>query len=129
MVDVLAPISVGELIDKITILRIKVERIREGAAHQNVRHELEQLVRIRAGLHLAADLAGLEEQLLNVNRKLWEVEDDLRHLERRGEFGSRFVDLARSVYTLNDRRAGFKRRINELTSSSIFDEKSYEPYA
>ena len=128
MVDVLAPISVGELIDKITILRIKVDKIQAGAARRNVGHELERLVQIRAGLALAADLGELEQQLLDVNLRLWKVEDDLRDLERLRDFGARFVELARSVYTLNDQRAALKRRINEVTSSGIVDEKSYRPY-
>ena len=128
MVDVLAPISVGELIDKITILRIKADKIRNGAARRNVGHELERLVQIRAGLELAADLGELEEQLLDVNLRLWTVEDDLRDLERLGDFGARFVKLARSVYRLNDRRSALKRRINEVTLSGIVDEKSYRRY-
>jgi uncharacterized small protein (DUF1192 family) len=128
MVDVLAPISVGELIDKITILRIKADKIRDGAARRNVGHELERLVQIRAGLELDADLGEWEGQLLEVNLRLWKVEDDLRDLERLGDFGPRFVELARSVYTLNDRRAALKREINAVTSSGIVDEKSYQPY-
>jgi hypothetical protein len=128
MVDVLAPISVGELIDKITILRIKTEKIHAAAAHKNVSHELDRLMQIRADLELTADLGGLEEQLLEVNRRLWDVEDDLRDLERLRDFGPRFIELARSVYTLNDRRAALKRKINEVTSSAIVDEKSYQPY-
>jgi hypothetical protein len=128
MVDVLAPISVGELIDKITILRIKTEKIRAAAAHKNVTHELARLMQIRAGLELTADLDGLEEQLLDVNRRLWNVEDDLRGLERLRDFGPQFVELARSVYVLNDRRAALKRKISEVTSSAIIDEKSYQPY-
>ena len=128
MVDVLAPISVGELIDKITILHIKSEKIRAAAANKNVSHELDRLMQIRAGLELTADLGSLEEQLLEVNRRLWNVEDDLRDLERRRDFGERFVELARSVYTLNDRRAALKREINTVTSSAIIDEKSYHSY-
>jgi hypothetical protein len=128
MVDVLAPISVGELIDKITILRIKTEQIRDAAAHKNVSRELDRLMQIRAGLQLTADLGGVEEQLLEVNQRLWKVEDDLRDFERRRDFGDRFVELARSVYTLNDRRAALKRQINTVTSSAIIDEKSYHPY-
>jgi hypothetical protein len=128
MVDVLAPISVGELIDKITILRIKADKIRDGAARRNIGYELERLVQIRAGLALAADLGEMEEQLLDVNLRLWNVEDDLRDLERLGDFGARFVALARSVYTLNDHRSALKRRINAVTSSSIVEEKSYSPY-
>src|SRR3974377_1197463 len=102
MCELLAPISVGELIDKITILRIKADKIRDGAARKNVGHELEQLVQIRAGLGLTADLGELEEQLLDVNLRLWKIEDDLRDLERLRDFAARFVELARSVYTLND---------------------------
>jgi uncharacterized small protein (DUF1192 family) len=128
MVDVLAPISVGELIDKITILRIKADKIRGDAARRNVGHELERLVQIRAGLDLDADLGEWEGRLLEVNLRLWKVEDDLRDLERAGDFGARFVELARSVYTLNDRRAALKREINAVTSSGIVDEKSYRPY-
>ena len=128
MVDVLAPISVGELIDKITILRIKADKIRAAAAHKNVSDELARLMQIRTGLELTVDLRGLEEQLLEVNLRLWSVEDDLRDLERRRDFGERFVELARSVYALNDRRAALKREISTVTSSSIIDEKSYQPY-
>jgi hypothetical protein len=85
-------------------------------------------VRIRAALELTADLGELEEGLLDINLRLWKVEDDLRDLERLGDFGARFVELARSVYKLNDRRSDLKRRINEVTSSGIVDEKSYHPY-
>jgi len=127
MVDVVAPISVGELIDKITILRIKLDKIRDGAAHANVKREFDQLMEIRARLGLA-DLGPLEEQLHETNLRLWKVEDDLRDLERRGEFGPNFVTLARSVYTLNDQRSALKRRINAVTSSSIMEEKSYTFY-
>jgi len=128
MVEVVAPISVGELIDKITILRIKLDKIRDGAAHANVKREFDQLMEIRARLGLAADLGPLEERLHETNLRLWKVEDDLRDLERRGEFGPNFVTLARSVYTLNDERSALKRRINAVTSSSIMEEKSYTFY-
>jgi uncharacterized protein DUF6165 len=128
MVDVVAPISVGELIDKITILRIKLDKIRDGAAHANVKREFDQLMEIRVQLGLTADVEPLEEQLHETNLRLWKVEDDLRDRERRGEFGPNFVTLARSVYTLNDRRSALKRRINAVTSSSIVEEKSYSPY-
>jgi hypothetical protein len=127
--NILAPISVGELIDKITILRIKLDKIRDGAAQKNIKHELDQLVQIRAQASLeTGDLAALEEQLLDINLRLWQVEDDLRDLERAGDFGPRFVELARSVYTLNDRRTALKRRVNEVTASAIVEEKSYRPY-
>jgi hypothetical protein len=129
MVDILAPISVGELIDKITILRIKRERIRVAAAQSNIARELDRLVEIRARAALdAADLAALEEQLFQVNGRLWEVEDELRGLEQTSNFGKRFVDLARSVYRLNDQRSRLKRKINEVTGSAIVEEKSYTNY-
>ena len=129
MVDILAPISVGELIDKITILRIKRERIRAAPAQANIEREFDHLAEIRARASLdMADLAVLEEELFQVNGRLWEVEDELRALEQNGNFGERFVELARSVYRLNDRRSLLKRRINEVTGSGIVEEKSYPAY-
>jgi hypothetical protein len=129
MVDILAPISVGELIDKITILRIKREKIGAAAARANVERELARLVEIRARFPLdAAELAAFEQELLEVNERLWDVEDELRGLERGSNFGARFVELARSVYRLNDRRSMLKRRINEVTGSAIVEEKSYPAY-
>jgi len=129
MVDILAPISVGELIDKITILRIKLERIRAAPAQANVERELDRLIEIRARASLdLADLAGLEDELFQVNGRLWDVEDELRALEQNGNFGKRFIELARSVYRLNDRRSALKRRINTVTDSAIVEEKSYPAY-
>jgi hypothetical protein len=129
MVDILAPISVGELIDKITILRIKRERIRAAPARANIERELDRLLEIRARASLdLADLAGLEDGLFQVNGRLWDVEDELRALERSGDFGERFIELARSVYRLNDQRSMLKRRINEVTGSAIVEEKSYTVY-
>jgi len=129
MVDILAPISVGELIDKITILRIKRERIRGAGARANVARELESLleIRARAGL-VAGDVDGLEEQLFQVNGRLWDIEDQLRSLERENKFQERFIELARSVYRLNDQRSTLKRKINEVTGSGIIEEKSYYSY-
>jgi flagellar capping protein FliD len=129
MVDILAPISVGELIDKITILRIKRERIRGAGAQANVARELESLLEIRAGAGLVAgDVDRLEEQLLQVNGRLWDIEDQLRSLERENKFQERFIELARSVYRLNDQRSTLKRKINEVTGSGIIEEKSYYSY-
>jgi flagellar capping protein FliD len=129
MVDVVAPISVGELIDKITILRIKRERIRGAAAQANIARELESLleIRARAGL-VAGDVDRLEEQLFQVNGRLWDIEDQLRSLEREHKFQERFIELARSVYRLNDQRSTLKRKINEVTGSGIIEEKSYHSY-
>ena len=129
MVDILAPISVGELIDKITILRIKRERIRAAPAQANVGRELDRLLEIRARASLdRAELAGLEDELFQVNGSLWDIEDELRALEQSGEFGERFIELARSVYRLNDQRSRLKRRINTVTGSAIVEEKSYPAY-
>jgi len=127
--NILAPISVGELIDKITILRIKREKLRDDARRNNIGRELAELLEIRSRSRLdTSDLALLEEQLSQVNRRLWDVEDDLRDLERTGYFGARFVELARSVYKLNDRRTALKQRINAVSGSVIVEEKSYKPY-
>jgi hypothetical protein len=129
MVDILAPISVGELIDKITILRIKRERIHAASALTNIDRELDRLREIRAGSSLdVADLAALEDELFRVNGRLWDVEDEVRSLEQSGDFGERFIELARSVYRLNDQRSVLKRRINEVTGSAIVEEKSYPAY-
>src|ERR1041385_3038416 len=129
MVDILAPISVGELIDKITILRIKRERIHAAPARANVERELDRLLEIRARASLdRADFAGLEDALFEINGRLWDVEDELRALEQNGDFGKRFIELARSVYRLNDRRSGLKRRINTITGSAIVEEKSHPTY-
>jgi Family of unknown function (DUF6165) len=129
MVDILAPISVGELIDKITILRIKRERIHAAPARANVERELDRLLETRARSSLdVAELAALEEELFQVNGRLWGVEDELRALEQAGDFRDRFIELARSVYRLNDRRSHLKRRINTVTGSMITEEKSYTAY-
>src|SRR5262249_25603562 len=99
MGDILAPLSVGELIDKRTILRIGLEKITDAASRHNIQHEFDRLERIRgeSGLE-AGGLAPLEEELLRINRQLWQVEDDLREHERLRDFGARFVELARLVY-------------------------------
>jgi hypothetical protein len=125
---VTVPISVGELLDKITILEIKAERIADRKKLANVEAELDLLVERRKALALAAggtEIDRLVAELGAVNRRLWEVEDRLRALEREGDFGAAFVALARSVYRENDHRAELKRRLNELTGSELVEEKSY----
>lgn len=119
------PVSWGELVDKITILQIKAERIADKGARANVAHELGSLRRV-AGEALRADgVAPLIEQLQAVNEELWEIEDKIREREAEGDFGQRFVQLARSVYKKNDLRAAIKRRINEALGSELVEEKSY----
>ncbi len=122
----LVPISVGELLDKITILEIKAEAIADPAKHANVMHELAALDAVR-GREVASlpELEALYSELQAVNRQLWRIEDDIRAIERTGLFDGRFIELARSVYHNNDERAALKRRINQLTGSEIVEEKSY----
>ena len=120
------PCSLGELIDKITILRIKAERIDEPTKLANVHHELTLLERSAREDGLSgASIDLLTEQLAAVNGRLWTIEDALRVCEREGDFGPRFVALARSVYCENDTRAAIKRAINTLASSALVEEKSY----
>lgn len=129
MTDILVPVSPGELIDKITILRIKAERIDDPARRANVAVELAALEAVLAA-HVAedAEIARLTDELRAVNEALWVVEDDLRDLERAKDFGPRFVELARAVYVTNDRRAALKKAINTALGSRIVEEKSYRPY-
>ena len=125
----LVEVAPGELIDKITILVIKTERISEREKLANVRKELETLEHARdAGIGESAELSRLTDALKSINEELWEIEDDIRDRERDQDFGSRFIELARSVYRTNDRRAAVKRQINELLGSRLTEEKSYAPY-
>ncbi len=128
MKDVLVPISPGELLDKITILRIKAARITEAAKLANVRLELELLERVWREACGQADVAADERDLQSVNERLWDIEDRLRALEAAGRFDAPFVELARSVYIANDERAAVKKRINVSLGSRLVEEKSYQPY-
>jgi hypothetical protein len=120
------PVAVGELLDKIAILQIKLERMTNESRRANVGRELQLLQGVaESSLPASAELTRLTAQLKTVNEELWEIEDAIRICERDGDFGERFVELARSVYKSNDRRATLKRRINELLSSAIVEEKSY----
>jgi hypothetical protein len=125
---ILAPVSAGELIDKITILRVKVRRIADDK-RANVAKELALLEAVAAEhLQSTPDLDALIEELHAVNAALWDVEDGKRDCERRQDFGPAFIALARRVYVENDRRAAVKRAINLLTASDIVEEKSYGDY-
>jgi len=129
MSDILVPISPGELIDKITILRIKGTRITDAAKLANVRRELEQLERSRAAAVPAdADIAAAERALERVNGELWDIEDRIREHEAQQRFDAAFIELARSVYLRNDERAAIKRDINLKLASALIEEKSYRPY-
>lgn len=128
--SILVPVSPGELIDKITILEIKRERIADTSKHENVKRELALLADLLACQIPDSDaLTQLIVQLTSVNATLWQIEDDIRLCERDQTFGRRFIELARSVYVNNDRRAQLKREINELLVSELSEEKSYTDYA
>jgi hypothetical protein len=132
MQDIMVPISPGELLDKITILRIKSARMRDATKLANVRRELAQLEQTWAAAVPAgpasAPLAGEEQALEAINAKLWDIEDQIRDEELAQRFGPRFIELARSVYICNDERALIKKRINVALGSALVEEKSYQPY-
>jgi len=126
---ILIEVGPGELIDKITILVIKSERMSDPAKLANVRHELQVLEAARrAYIPASAELQRLEAELKAVNEALWVIEDDIRQCEADKDFGPKFVELARSVYKQNDRRAALKKDINLLTGSAIIEEKSYTEF-
>jgi hypothetical protein len=123
--EVLCPISLGEALDKISILRIKLNRITDAARLENVRHELERLTAAVGDLRVyQTDLTELER----VNGELWDIEDAIRRKELAKEFDARFIELARSVYRTNDRRFAIKDAVNRRFGSSIVEEKSYAKY-
>ena len=122
----LVPVSFGELVDKITILEIKSERIGDPSKLVNVRVELELLTTALARFCVLPPRAGeLKAELRRINEALWEIEDQIRDCERNNDFGAKFVDLARRVYMTNDRRSTIKRQLSELAGSAIVEEKSY----
>jgi Family of unknown function (DUF6165) len=124
--QILIPGSVGELFDKLTILTIKAEHIKDPGRLRNVSRELCLLRSVEAACGpLGPDVLQLVSELQSINESLWAVEDELRACERRQAFGEEFIGLARSVYTTNDRRAEVKKKINILCGSQIIDEKSY----
>ncbi len=123
-------IAPGEVIDKITILEIKSERIEDPAKLENVRIELQTLEQARdAAIPASPELAELTARLRAINEQLWDIEDRIRDCEREKDFGDRFIQLARSVYMSNDQRAALKRDINLLLGSRLVEEKSYSDYA
>lgn len=127
--SVLVPVSWGEIIDKITILEIKAERLSDAGKLANVNTELAELVAVREREFPAhAGLAALAAELKAINEKLWVIEDDIRDCERAKDFGAKFVELARAVYFTNDERAAAKRKVNDLLGSALVEEKSYAPY-
>lgn len=129
MKDILVPISPGELLDKITILRIKSARMTDEAKLRNVRAELDALEQTwRDSGAAIPEVAADEAALQRVNEELWDIEDRIRDKERAGEFDAVFIELARAVYVTNDERARFKKNINLALGSRLVEEKSYQPY-
>ena len=124
------PVSVGEVVDKVTILEIKSDRISDEAKLRNIRAELDQLrPMVSGGVFDSAEVTALFDGLRAVNGELWNIEDNIRAEEAAGRFGDRFVELARAVYVTNDRRAELKKKINLATGSDLVEEKSYEDYS
>ena len=129
MQDILVPTAPGELIDKLTILRLKVEKIKDTVKLANVRHEQAALqATADAALPDSVELAALWDQLYQINAALWVIEDDIRACEARADFGPDFIRLARAVYVTNDQRAAVKKQINLLLGSVIIEEKSYHDH-
>ena len=126
VLTLMVPVSLGELTDKITVLKIKCARIKDDERLKNVEHEYRLLLDLWASV--APDdreLSDLRDALQAINEILWQVVDDIRDHERRGDFGREFIELARAVYRNNDRRSAIKRKISQRFNSSIIEEKSY----
>lgn len=121
-------VSWGELVDKLTILEIKERRLSSPAAVGNVRRELAALNKVLAGLRPPEGFDALKNGLVAVNEALWEIEDRIRAKEAASSFDEEFIELARSVYVNNDRRAALKREINLLLKSDLIEEKQYTAY-
>jgi len=122
----LIEVSDGEIVDKLTIIEIKLENIKDEAKLLNIRKEY--AVVDEAVKKIIAKNDPLYLELLNINKELWKIEDDIRDCERAKDFGPKFVELARSVYFTNDRRADVKKRINLQSGSNLIEEKSYQNY-
>jgi Family of unknown function (DUF6165) len=119
-------VSNGEIIDKLTIIQIKLERIKDKAKLTNLQKEYMELIEASSSILSTSD--PLYKLLYDVNCELWDIEDHIRDLERKKDFGNDFISTARSVYLKNDRRSELKREINIKTSSGLIEEKSYEKY-
>jgi hypothetical protein len=123
------PVSVGEVLDKITILQIKLIHISDAAKRVNIQNELDVLLPLASGDEFTTEqMLGLMAELKEINEALWDIEDDIREKEAAKSFDAEFIRLARAVYVTNDKRAEIKRRINLVTGSALIEEKSYETY-
>lgn len=119
-------VSNGEVVDKLTIVEIKLLNIKDEQKLANLKKEFEVLD--KAVRNILSKTHPLYNELLEINKKLWDIEDKIRECERKKDFGQKFIELARSVYFTNDKRSEVKRRINEVTNSDLKEEKSYENY-
>jgi hypothetical protein len=129
MPELLVPISPGELVDKITILEIKSQRMTDAVKLGNVRRELDLLMSTwRTSAFAANDVDADWRALRSVNERLWDIEDRIRDKERETAFDDEFIELARAVYVTNDERAAIKKRINTRLGSALVEEKSYAEY-
>ena len=130
MDNIQVPVSPGEVLDKITILEIKSERIKDPEKVANVRVELTLLQETWSeNIRDTEQIRKLHAQLKGINEALWEIEDDIRDKERAREFDARFIELARAVYVTNDRRSEVKKQLNHHLGSEIIEEKSYQDYS
>jgi len=126
---VAVPVSLGELVDKITILEIKSERMTDEKKLANVRKELTLLQAVKEAQKLSGpDFDRVYAALKSTNEALWVIEDDIRDCERHKRFDAKFVELARAVYITNDKRAALKNELNQLFNSALVEEKSYAAY-
>lgn len=120
------PVSVGELVDKITILKIKLNQIKDEKKLVNVQHEYDALTSLPEYVKIQKNVLEHLQQLMNVNLRLWFLEEDIRHYEKTNFFESAFVDVARKIYKTNDERSRIKKEINILCNSVLVEEKSHE---
>jgi len=128
-VTITVEVSYGEMLDKISILEIKLEKVIDSGQRENIARELAILSDARdKGLAGGSDFSVIYQGLKDINLQLWGIEDDIRDCERRQDFGAEFVALARSVYRMNDRRAALKRELNDLLGSPLVEEKLYRDY-
>ncbi|MCH2541437.1 MAG: DUF6165 family protein [Alphaproteobacteria bacterium] len=127
--EITVPISSGELIDKISILKIKRNKIANKSKLKNINKELSLLNKIyKNNFKENKKLFLYEKKLININKKLWDIEDKIRLLESKKNFNKEFIELARAVYINNDERSQIKKKINQLTGSNLKEEKSYKSY-
>ena len=127
--DIIVPVSSGELIDKIAILKIKKKKIFNKSKLKNINNELSLLNEIyKNNFKNNKKLLLYEKKLIKINKKLWDIEDKIRFLESKKNFNQQFIDLARAIYINNDKRSEIKKKINKLTGSQLIEEKFYKPY-